>query len=328
MTDRNHLSDGLLLLTAVIWGFAFVAQRVGMAYIGPFTFNGLRFALGCLVLLPFLGPRRNRPRAAFNTPVPMKAAALPAVGALCGTVLFAGASLQQVGLVYTTAGNAGFITGLYVVIVPLMGLLWGQRTHRGTWLGALLAVAGLYLLSVTEQLHMAIGDFLVLLGAFVWAVHVHIIGRWSPRTDPLRLAWLQFAVCSLLSLITGFILETIRWTAIQQAALALLYGGALSVGVAYTLQVVAQRRAHPAHAAILLSLESVFAALGGWLLLGEVLPARGIVGCALMLAGMLVSQLSFLSASTHRSNPPANAGQHRTLAGGDAARPHEPQRSG
>ena len=280
-------SDAVLLLTAMIWGFAFVAQRVGMDYVGPFTFNGIRFALGSAVLIPFIVKNNASPRtkavAGFRD--------LGWGGALAGVVLFTGASLQQVGLVYTTAGNAGFITGLYVVIVPMMGLFFGQRTHAGTWLGAFFAAAGLYLLSVTEGFSIAYGDFLEFLGAFFWAGHVLIIGWLSPRSSALKLAFVQFAACSILSLLTAIVFETIVLSAVFSAALPIFYGGALSVGVAYTLQVVGQKYAHPAHAAILLSLEAVFAAAGGWFFLGEVLSPRGLFGCGLMLGGMLFSQL-------------------------------------
>jgi drug/metabolite transporter (DMT)-like permease len=286
MDTRTIKSDGLLLVTAVIWGFAFVAQRVGMEFVGPFTFNGIRFALGSLVLVPFILMRNGRRPATAGT-----GRLLTAGGGLAGLVLFAGASLQQVGLVYTTAGNAGFITGLYVVMVPILGLLLKHRTTAGTWAGAVLAAVGLYLLSITEAFTIARGDLLVLVGAFFWAVHVLIIGWLSPRMNPLKLAFCQFSACSVFSLITAVGFETATLGGIGQAAVPILYGGALSVGIAYTLQVVAQRNAHPAHAAILLSLEAVFAAVGGWIVLGETLTPRGLSGCALMLVGMLVSQL-------------------------------------
>ena len=280
-------ADFLLLLTASIWGFAFVAQRVGMEYVGPFTFNAVRFALGSVSLLPLilLLRKRRRHRAAAQAPAWQG-------GLAAGLVLFAGASLQQAGLVYTTAGNAGFITGLYVVIVPLLGLIWRQRPHAGTWLGALLAVVGLYLLSVRGGLHIGLGDLLVLCSAFFWAAHVLLIGWFAPRTDALLLAALQFAVCALLSLLTAGLVESISLAAIEQAMAPILYGGVGSVGIAYTLQVIAQRDAHPAHSAIILSLEGVFAALGGWLLLQEVLSGRGLLGCALILAGMLLSEVT------------------------------------
>jgi drug/metabolite transporter (DMT)-like permease len=291
MDTRTARADVLLLLTATIWGFAFVAQRVGMEYVGPFTFNGIRFALGSLSLVPLLFILDRRPTQVRQLLAPVATATLLAGGGLAGLFLFAGASLQQVGLVYTTAGKAGFITGLYVVIVPIMGLALGQRTNSGTWLGALLAATGLYFLSLTAQFSIAWGDLLVLIGAFFWAAHVLLIGWLSPRMDALKLAITQFAACALLSLLTALTIETLTWEGLRQAAVPILYGGLASVGVAYTLQVVAQKDAPPAHAAILLSLESVFAALGGGLLLGEVLTARALGGCGLMLTGMLLSQL-------------------------------------
>ena len=212
-------------------------------------------------------------------------------GLLAGLVLFAGASLQQVGIVYTTAGKAGFVTGLYVVIVPLLGLLWGQRTPGMTWAGAVLAAVGLYLLTVTDGFTLAEGDGLVLVGAFFWAAHVLLIGRLSGRyVEPVLLACLQFSVCAVLSLIVALATEPVTLQGLEAAALPILYGGLLSVGVAYTLQVVAQRDAPPAHAAIILSLETVFAVLAGWLWLNETLTERGLFGCGLMFAGMLLSQ--------------------------------------
>ena len=291
MEKRALKSDALLLLTSTIWGFAFVAQRVGMDCVGPFTFNGVRFALGSLVLLPLILTKRSRRDTSGKLRTDSPAKMLIFGGGLLGITVFTAASLQQVGLVYTTAGNAGFITGLYVVIVPILGLFWGQRPGAGTWIGAFLAAAGLYLLSVTADFTISLGDFLELIGAFVWAVQILIIGWLSPKIDPVKLAFVEFSACSVLSLVTAFIFEDIVLNALFQAAIPILYGGVLSVGVAYTLQVVAQRDAHPAHAAIIFSLESVFAALGGWLILDEILSVRGLIGCALMLAGMLSSQL-------------------------------------
>jgi drug/metabolite transporter (DMT)-like permease len=293
MRERSQTlkSDSLLLLAAVIWGFAFVAQRVGMEYVGPFGFNGVRFALGGLVLLPLLF--RNGLRNGQTSSCHAGAYSLPRVGGglLAGLVLFCGASFQQVALVYTTAGNAGFITGLYVVLVPIIGMALGHRTHVGTWIGAALAAVGLYLLSVADQWTISPGDLLVLIGAFFWAGHVHLIGWLSPRQDPLKIAFLQYAVCAGLSLIVSAAIEHNTLSRYLAAAIPILYGGVLSVGVAYTLQVVAQKHAKPAHAAIILSLEAVFAAIGGWIILGETLTSRAITGCALMFCGMLLSQL-------------------------------------
>ncbi|MFC1813723.1 DMT family transporter [Thermodesulfobacteriota bacterium] len=291
MKSKTLKSDALLLLTATIWGFAFVAQRAGMEYVGPFLFNGVRFALGSLVLVPFILRNRKKQHHTEENSKDPSIRALTLGGGFAGLFLYIGASLQQVGLVYTTAGNAGFITGLYVVIVPILGLLWKQRPTFGTWIGAVLAAIGLYFLSITGKFNISFGDLLELIGAFFWAAHVLILGWLSPRINSLKLAFTQFATCSILSLITAVIFEMISLQGIFQAAIPILYGGALSVGVAYTLQVVAQQYAHPAHAAILLSLEAVFAALGGWLFLDETFTSRGIFGCALMLSGMLLSQL-------------------------------------
>ncbi len=290
---RAHIlkSDATLLLAAVIWGFAFVAQRMGMAHVGPFTYNAIRFALGTLSLLPLLiasGRYQSRYRDILP---PVERRTIILGGVLAGLTLFMGSSLQQLGIVSTTAGKAGFITGLYVVLVPIVSLFWKQKPGLGTWLGTVLALVGLYLLSITEDMSICSGDVLVVVSAFFWAGHVHVISCYSARIGPVRLAFLQFAVCSVLSLITALLVETINVSAIGAAALPILYGGFFSVGVAFTLQVVAQRDAHPAHAAIIMSLETVFAALGGWLILDETLSARGIMGCAVMLTGMLVSQL-------------------------------------
>jgi drug/metabolite transporter (DMT)-like permease len=291
MKVKTLKSDALLLLTSAIWGFAFVAQRVGMDYVGPFTFNGVRFALGSLVLLPLILRNRNHRKTSKNTTPHIDKKMLIFGGGLLGLTVFAAASLQQVGLVYTTAGNAGFITGLYVVIVPILGLFWRQHTNAGTWIGAFLAAVGLYFLSMSDALSISFGDLLELIGAFLWAVQILIIGWLSPKIDSLKLAFAEFSACSLLSLITAFFVEEIVLSALFQAAIPILYGGVLSVGVAYTLQVVAQRNAHPAHASIIFSLESVFAAFGGWLILDETLGFRGMMGCILMLSGMLLSQL-------------------------------------
>ncbi len=291
MNLKTLKSDSLLLVTAVIWGSAFVAQRVGMEYVGPFHFNGIRFALGSLVLLPLFLISAKESSSYKTGSFPISPREILLGGGLTGGALFIGASLQQVGLVYTTAGKAGFITGLYVVIVPLLGIFWKQNPGLGTWIGAILAAIGLYFLSITEEFTIAFGDLLELIGAFFWAGHVLILGWLSPRIESVRLAFFQFAACSILSLITAFLIENNTLSGIYSAAIPILYGGFLSVGIAYTLQVVAQKEAHPAHAAILLSIEAVFAAVGGWLILGETLSGRGILGCALMLAGMLLSQI-------------------------------------
>jgi drug/metabolite transporter (DMT)-like permease len=284
-------SNALLLITAAIWGFAFVAQRVGMEYLGPFTFNAARFILGSLSLLPLLFISRDQRPASENI-IPHHDMKLAVFGGFAaGFMLFMGMSLQQVGLVYTTAGKAGFITSLYVVIVPILALFWKQSTNSGTWIGAVLAAIGLYFLSVTERFTVEFGDLLEFFCAFFWAGQVLIIGWLSPRIQSVKLAFTQFVVCAVLSLMVAVVFEDISWHALEQATLPILYGGILSSGVAFTFQVMAQRHTHPAHASIIMSLEAVFAAIGGWLLLNEILGTRGLMGCGLMLCGMLLSQL-------------------------------------
>jgi drug/metabolite transporter (DMT)-like permease len=275
----------LLTLTAALWGFSFVAQRVGADHVEAFTFNGVRFALGSLSLLPLIAwLDHRRPPAARAT----RSALAP--GCAAGALLCAAAALQQAGIASTTAGKASFITGLYIVIVPAAGIALGQSTTRRTWLGVALAVVGLYALTVSGRFTIAVGDALVFASAFFWAAHILAIGAFSARLDPLRLAAIQFAACALLSLAIALVTEDLAGARLVDAAIPILYGGLVSVGVAYTLQVVAQRDAKPAHAAIILSTETVFGAIGGALLLGEAMSARGYAGCALILAGIVVSQ--------------------------------------
>ena len=281
-------TDGLLLLTAAIWGFAFVAQRSGMEDIGPLANGGLRFALGAAALLPLHAYLRRRGGA----PAHRRSRAWRVGGAaLAGLVLFAAASLQQVGLVHTTAANAGFITCLYVVLVPVVGALLGKAAGARIWVGASLALAGLYVLSFGDGFTMARGDLLVLAGAFFWTGHILLITWLVARMEALQIAIGQFVTCATLSLLTALLVEPAPFAGVAPAAVPILYGGLLSIGVAYTLQIVAQRTAHPAHASIILSMEGLFACVGGVLLLGEPLTARLLLGGALMLAGMVVSQL-------------------------------------
>ncbi len=288
MRSQALRADLLMLLTAMIWGSAFVAQRLGMDAIGPFLYTGLRFALASVALLPLvilLGRRGGD-----KTPEPVNRS-LVLAGVVMGLALSLGINLQQVGLLFTSVTNSGFITGLYVIVVPLLGLFIGHKTGMGTWLGAGLAVAGMFLLSVGEGFQVASGDWLQLAGAFVWGVHVLLVSFFASRHDPLRLALLQFATCAVISLLLAVILEEIKLDAILAAGPAILYGGLFGVAVGFTLQVVAQKHAIASHAAIILSLEAVFAAIAGALLLGEALALKGYMGCALMFAGMLLAQL-------------------------------------
>ena len=286
MTKKEIRANALLVLTAAIWGFAFVAQRVGSGYVGAFTYNGVRFILGAVSLLPLIyiiSSKNNRNGQASGFPL------LP--GIACGMVLFIASTLQQIGVSETTAGKAGFITGFYIVLVPLFGIFMRQKIGRNIWIGVVFALSGLYVLSVSESLSISRGDLLVLIGAVFFAVHILIIDRFAGGTDSLKLSFIQFLTCGVLSCILALIFEDAPFSGVVQAAAPILYGGIGSVGVAYTLQVVAQKDARPSHAAIIMSLESAFSSLGGLIILHEDLGPRGYAGCLLMLAGMIISQI-------------------------------------
>ena len=282
------VANTLLLITAAIWGLGFVAQVLGMNYLEPFAFIGIRFLLGAASLLPlvvFFHRRKWLPVSPAHTVVK---------GSLVlGVILFAAGSLQQVGIVYSNASNAGFITGLYMVIVPIIGLALKYRTGLNTWLGCVLAVVGLFLLSVKADFTMGYGDTLLLVGAVGWALHILAIDHYAPRAAPLLLSLGQFIVCGCLAMVVSVFIETTSWEQVRAATYVLIYAGVITVGVAYTLQVIAQERADPTHAAIILSLEAVFGALGGYMFLQEQLSGRELIGCVLMLMGMLVSQVTW-----------------------------------
>ncbi|MDZ7743862.1 MAG: DMT family transporter [Bacteroidota bacterium] len=282
-------SDAILFATALIWGFAFVAQKEGMEHIGPFTFNAIRFVLGTLTLIPILFWRKKK---ALRPPVRKTKINLMQAGLIAGTALFLGATFQQTGIKYTTAGNAGFITSLYVIFTPILGLFIGMIPKLRVWLGAILATFGLYLLTVNGNFEISSGDLLVLICAVFYAVHVHLIGWLSPHFSSYKLAMLQFLVAGLMSSIAAILSEPIVWAWIQKALLPLLYVGVLSTGLAFTLQIIGQKIALPSHAAIILSFEAVFAAIGGWLMLGESFSLKGIIGCILMFAGIIIAQIN------------------------------------
>jgi len=290
MKTKTLKSDLLLLVAAFLWGTTFVAQRRAMEHLGPMVFNAARFAVGAVTLLPVLltlhlnGQTHGRRGHSF----------LLWGGILAGLALFGGASMQQMGLVYTTAGKASFITSLYVVLVPIVGLFLGHRCGPAVWVGAVLAVAGLYLLSVTESLTIGRGDLFVLIGALFWTAHVLLIDYLAKRADPLHIACVQFLACSTLSLLAAVLFEQTALAAVVAAAIPILYAGVFSAGVAFTLQVVCQRTSPPAHAAIVMSLETVFAALAGYLMLNERLSPRDLLGCFLMFTGVMVVQLPLL----------------------------------
>ncbi|NQS91981.1 MAG: DMT family transporter [Chloroflexi bacterium] len=288
MKSKTTQANLILLLTAVIWGGGFVAQRLGMQQIGPYIFNGFRFLIGALTLVPVILLRK---RIIQESITDLRKTLL--IGFVAGLFLFFGATFQQLGLVSTTAGKAGFITGLYVIIVPLLGIFWRDRASINTWIGAVIAVIGLYFLSATKGLSFAPGDGYVFVGAIFWAFHVQFIGRFSHRVDAIQLSFVQSLFTSLISFVVGFLVEEFSQDQVIAAAVPILYGGVISIGIAYTLQVIGQQNAKPTTAAIILSLESVFAAFWGWLILKEGLTPRMLLGSVLMLGGMMISQLRF-----------------------------------
>ena len=287
--SSGFCAELLLVLAAIVWGFAFVAQKAGMEDIGPMAFNGIRFLLGSISLFPLIWYYDKKGN--FVKQKSSKNKELWKAGFISGLVLFVAASVQQIGIVYTTAGNAGFITSMYVILVPVFGLAFKQRVNMQTWIGVVIALIGLYFLSVSEGLVLVIGDLLVFGSAFFWAAHVLLASYYAPKVNVIRLAAIQFGVTGILSLIISFFTESYGFENIYAAAIPLLYGGLMSVGLGFTLQLVAQQKANPTHAAIILTTEAVFAAIGGWLILNEHLTTIETVGAGLMLTGVVLSQL-------------------------------------
>ncbi|MCL2043884.1 MAG: DMT family transporter [Treponema sp.] len=336
MNKRALRADFLLLLTAGIWGFGFVAQRSGMEYIGPFAFNGIRFILGSLSLLPLILLRKKKNTASASV---KKTCLYPLAAGCC---LFIAVILQQIGILFTTAGNAGFITGIYVILTPIFGIFLGRKTGIATWIGSVFTLTGLYFLCVAGQSDsINPGDIITVISAIFWAGHVLLIDRLvhaAPERrdiDPLVLSAGQFGVCGILALAGAFLAEPLITPLIErinpamldagiftwlpfpallaglgaqtitfpvEALIPILYGGLASVGIAYTLQVVAQRDAPPAHATIILCFEGCFAAFGGALLLAEKIGRWTLLGFIIMLTGMLVTQWEVVTQSKHASN--------------------------
>lgn len=277
-----------MLLATIIWGSAFIAQSVGMDYIGPFTFQAIRCALAVLFLVPcsFLFEKdKSKFFAHWTDPRLWK------VGIVCGIALFAAAGLQQVGLVYTTAGKAGFITAMYIVLVPILGLFLKKKPSLSAWISVIVAVIGLYLLSCAGAADINKGDLMLLICALGFAVQITLIDKLAGDLDGLRLNCVQSLVCSLLSAIFMFTTESPNIENILNCALPLGYAGILSMGVAYSLQIVGQKSLEPTRASLIMSLESVFAMLFGWLLLKETMTSHELLGCGLVFAAVILSQL-------------------------------------
>ena len=280
----------MLLLGAMIWGAAFVAQSVGMEYVEPFTFQASRCLLGSLVLLPViavLDRRGNEKKPA--SPADRQFLLLSGLG--CGVLLFAACSLQQLGLLYTTAGKSGFITSLYIILVPIAGLLFHRKVKPWIWGSVALAVARLYLLCGSRDFTIGKGELLTLGCAVAFTFHILLIDRVSPQVDGVRLSCIQFFVCGVISLVFMACLEEPHWDAILQCWLPIGYAGILSSGVAYTFQIIGQAHTEPTVASLLMSLESVFAVIFGWLLLHQALSGPELLGCALVFTGVILAQL-------------------------------------
>ncbi|MDR0848825.1 MAG: DMT family transporter [Propionibacteriaceae bacterium] len=337
MTGVDEVSNSIkaslvLTVTAMIWGFAFVAQRSGVEHVGPFLFNGTRCVLGAVVLFVvmwvqgrFVAARQARQELAAGsadspepTPSRLSTPRLPLIkrlwadtsirgGIWCGLALFAGSSCQQVGLVTTPASQSGFLTVMYVVLVPIFGLMIGQKTRWTAWVSVAISLVGLYLLCVKDGLHIASGDLILLLGACFWTVHIIVVDRTVKRAQVFRLSCVQFLTAGVLSLAASLFLDHFfthgepTWQGLVQVWPQLVYVGVLSSGIGFTMQAIGQRHAPPAVAAIVMSLESVFACIGGVLLLGERMTGRESLGCALVFIAVLVAQIVPKSASASES---------------------------
>jgi len=303
---KKTASQLMMFCTALIWGFAFVAQRAGMDHVGPFTFNAARNYIACIFLGVLARPLRaagisgeiplSRGTEGFaphGKPAPESRASTRVGGLVCGLILFGGSTLQQFGIVYTTVSNASFITTLYIVLVPILGLALGKRTRPSVCAAAALAALGLYLMCVPAggALSLGRGDLLVLLCAFLFSAHILAIDHFSPKADGIAMSRIQFLTAAALSTACMFLFETPTVESLLACWWPILYAGVLSSGVGYTLQILGQRNTPPAVASLILSLESVFGALFGFLLLSEMFTARGLSGMALMFFATILAQI-------------------------------------
>ena len=289
----------MLFLTAFIWGTAFVAQSVGMDYLGPFGFNGIRSLIGGIALLPCIYILGKIDKKSGGKEDPKT---LAAGGICCGLALFAASSMQQIGIQYTTAGKAGFVTAFYIVLVPVAGIFLGKKTGWKVWLAVVMALAGLYFLCITESFTIGRGDIYVFISAILFTIHILIIDYFAPRTDGVKMSCIQFFVAGILSIFPMMAFETTTVEGIMLSWGPLLYAGVLSCGVAYTLQIIGQKNMNPTIASLILSLESCISVLAGWVVLGERLSAREGIGCILMFAAIILAQI------------PAKSGKNRQTA--------------
>ena len=294
MNKINWKNPVLLLITAIIWGVAFVAQSVGMDYIGPFTFNCVRNIIGGVVLIPciwFLNKWKGKESPAEKKEKNEDRKTLLIGGTCCGIALCLASNMQQIGIQYTTVGKAGFITALYIIIVPIMGIFLKKKCGIQVWISVVIALAGFYLLSVKDGFRLEAADAYLLCSAVLFSIHILVIDYFSPKTDGVKMSCIQFFVCGILSGVVMLFTETPTLENIFAAWLPILYAGVLSCGVAYTLQIVGQKDFNPTIASLILSLESVFSALAGWVILKQALTGREMLGCVLIFCAIILAQI-------------------------------------
>ena len=287
---KQVYSNIMLIVAALIWGSAFVAQRLGVNHLGPFIFNGIRMMIGAVALVIYIFVRdaliKKRGEGEYGSN-----RMLVTGGIICGLVLFAASSFQQAGLTMgTTAGKSGFITALYIVLVPVLGIFFRKRVHFLVWVATLIAATGLYFLAVTEELTIGVGELLTICCSVFFAMHILVVDRFAPHVDGVKLSCIQFFTVGVLSLAAGALFEQYNPKTIIDCIGPLLYMGVMSSGIAYTLQILGQKHTQPAAASIIMSLESVFAALSGWVILGEVLSGPEKFGCVLVFVGVILAQ--------------------------------------
>lgn len=304
--NKQIYANIALVTVALIWGLTFTAQKIGMEFLGPYTFNAVRAILGSISLIPviilFKLMQRNKKRQYSPEKIKVRRIRLLQGGLACGLVLFAGMTLQQIGMIYTPAGKAGFITALYIVIVPILSIFYKHKVALNVWISVGLAVIGLYLLCCQQNFSIAPGDALVIISAFMFALHIMVINYYSPKVNPVKLSCVQFFIAGILSAILMFTLETPKLTNIILAKDAIIYSGFFACGVAYTLQIAGQKNTSPVVASLILSLESVFAVIGGFFVLHEILSLKEFIGCIFMISATILSQLNFSSPKLNSTN--------------------------
>lgn len=294
MNKTNWKNPILLLMTAIIWGVAFVAQSVGMDYIGPFTFNCVRNIIGGIVLIPciwFLNKWKHKERIVEKAANKENKKTLLIGGICCGIALCLATNMQQIGIQYTTVGKAGFITALYIIIVPIISIFLRKKCGIQVWISVVIALAGFYLLSVKDGFRLEVADACLLCSAVLFSIHILVIDYFSPKTDGVKMSCIQFFVCGILSGLIMLFTETPDLENILAAWLPILYAGVLSCGVAYTLQIIGQKDFNPTIASLILSLESVFSALAGWVILNQALTGRELLGCILIFGAIILAQI-------------------------------------